>query len=371
MATVYITARNNKNGKSYYVYYMDPYTSKKVHYRTFQKKKDAASEAAKLRRMIDTQDIHQLQKQRKKHRPMTFSEVGALCRKEWEKDVACGEMSSETLKGYTTFLKLTEEVLGDAMVWDLTEDKIKEFRTDVAIQLSPSSSNRRLFIVKVVLKKALKEGAVAMNVAQPLNYLDERTHCRTKYLIPSTLDKLLAACEKSRAKYLTAMVLLGAEHGAARQEILDLSWEDIDFESDTIFFFRKKNGAKRTMSLMSRTKKALLEWREHLAKARRRKKIVAEDDHYVFCHLDGARMTEFKSSWATVRRKTGLVKFHFHDLRHTFATSLLSSGSDMKEVKEYLGHQDIRSTDRYTHLSLQRKQSVKTKLEEYYAGAAD
>ena len=44
--------------------------------------------------------------------------------------------------------------------------------------------------------------------------------------------------------------------------------------------------------------------------------------------------------------------FHFHDLRHTFCSNLLLSGSDLKDVKEMIGHKDLAMTDRYSHLTL-------------------
>ena len=72
---------------------------------------------------------------------------------------------------------------------------------------------------------------------------------------------------------MPAIIYLGAEHGAAKQEILSLKWSDIDFEfkgRGLIKFYRTKNKRKRTEFLMPRTKQALLDWKDHLEHTRDR-----------------------------------------------------------------------------------------------------
>jgi site-specific recombinase XerD len=47
--------------------------------------------------------------------------------------------------------------------------------------------------------------------------------------------------------------------------------------------------------------------------------------------------------------KAGIAGFHFHDIRHTFATRLVQNGVDVYKVKELLGHRTIAMTIRYAH----------------------
>ena len=68
-------------------------------------------------------------------------------------------------------------------------------------------------------------------------------------------------------------------------------------------------------------------------------------------------------------RLADLENLHFHDLRHTFCSNLLLSGADLKEVKEMIGHRDLAMTDRYAHLSLNRKLLRQELLADHYANS--
>ena len=61
----------------------------------------------------------------------------------------------------------------------------------------------------------------------------------------------------------------------------------------------------------------------------------------------------------------------YHDLRHTFCSNLLLAGSDLKDVKEMIGHSDLAMTDRYSHLTMDRKRSRQKKLAEHYYKATE
>lgn len=82
------------------------------------------------------------------------------------------------------------------------------------------------------------------------------------------------------------------------------------------------------------------------------------DSPYVFVDQNGRRFKEVKRSFATACRKAGLKDFHFHDLRHTFASQLVMAGVDLITVKELLGHKSIAMTLRYATLH----QAIRSRL---------
>jgi site-specific recombinase XerD len=71
-----------------------------------------------------------------------------------------------------------------------------------------------------------------------------------------------------------------------------------------------------------------------------------------------------KKNWQKALKKSHILDFHFHDLRHTFASRLVMKGIDLTTVKELLGHKDITMTLRYSHLSKSHVKSAVLALDE-------
>jgi integrase len=352
MATVGIQTRTLQSGKnSYAVWYKNPATGKPHHFKSYRLKKIADQEAAKLRILIDTGTVPDVAA-RKKQGVITLAEVGDLLRQEWRNEVRSGEIQPVTESGYLSHLKMIEERFGSRMFGSITKEEILEYRVALAEATSNVTSNRRFFIFKQIFTKAMDRGLCQKDLLADVKYLSEQDHERDFWLRPEELDRLLEMARGSRVNhYLLLAILLGAEHGASTQEILDLRWEDINFDWNGcgyIHFHRTKNRVDRTHRLdMGRTKQALLDRRRYLA--HRRGISENELDGYVVGYPDGKPMKGFKRSWRTVRQKAGLEEMHFHDLRHTFCTNLNFSGISASQVNAFIGHRTMEMTYRYIH----------------------
>jgi integrase len=117
----------------------------------------------------------------------------------------------------------------------------------------------------------------------------------------TSVQKLVEASKKTKARfYMPALIFLGAEHGASKQEALSLKWDDIDFDYEgvgIINLFRTKNSRERTEFLMPRTRQALLDWKSHLEFMRHRKKTRVRDTQFVFARMDGTQILRFDNAW--------------------------------------------------------------------------
>jgi len=371
MATVIIQKRKRKSRNSYVIHYKDPSTHRTKYYKTFQRQKDAQQAVHHLRALIDTSRIPEIEDSKVKLTPLTFKEVTDLLKEEWKNRLEKSDISQKTHDEYLYRVNVLNRIFGRYLLSELTEDDIRSYQKQTKSEFSAVTSNRALFILKQVFKHGLRVKAIASDPISDISYLSEKEHERNRFLLPAELDNLLEASQKTRAKfYMPALIFLGAEHGASRQEALSLRWKDVNFDYEqrgTIRLFRTKNNKERTEYLMPRTKEALLSWRERQKWMRHRKRIDANGSDLVFRRLNGEPIKRFDKAWRATCEIAGLNDFHFHDLRHTFCSNLLLSGSDLKDVKEIIGHSDLSMTDRYSHLTLSHKQLRQDMLAEHYA----
>jgi len=370
MATVTIQKYTGKSKTSYIVRFKDPATAKTKYYKTFQKKKDAQQSANYLRALIDNGQMNKVEKNRAKREVLTFEKVTESLIGQWRKKLERNKLSPDTYAGYICRANVLNNVFGKKLICEIRSNDITEFQEDELKRNSPASANRYLFNIKQVFKLAIALNVIIEDPTEDIKYLSEKDHERNAFIGPELIDKLVEASQLTRGKfYLPALIYLGAEHGAAKQEALSLTWKDIDFDfkgKGLIRLYRTKNKNERTEYIMPRSRQALLYWRDHLAYMRHRKRLKVKDTKLVFCHLDGTPLKRFDKVWRGICAIAGLDNFHYHDLRHTFCSNLILSGADLKDVKDMIGHSDLAMTDRYSHLTNRHKQMRQDELAKYY-----
>ena len=152
----------------------------------------------------------------------------------------------------------------------------------------------------------------------------------------NSLMKTLDSWPNPRAVLIIKFALYS---GKRRGEILNMKWADVDLQNERIGLPRTKANKKQTIPVNKRCMDILKE----------AVKIRISD--YVFSTRTGLYYHGFSNIWKNVRRRADLEGFRFHDLRHTYASYLASSGKvDIYTLKELLGHSTIEMTQRYAHL---------------------
>ena len=82
------------------------------------------------------------------------------------------------------------------------------------------------------------------------------------------------------------------------------------------------------------------------------KDLNTQGSPYVFPgRIAGEPLKEIKTLWKSVLKEAGLEDVRIHDLRHTHASHLVSSGLSLSVVRKLLGHTQVSTTDRYAHLA--------------------
>ena len=211
--------------------------------------------------------------------------------------------------------------------------------------LEPAARSRKLSAIKSFYKyltvrtKQLQENPVA-----DLEYPKLRKSL-PKYLTISQSSALLQAVSGQNAKRDYAILMIFLNCGIRRSELVGLNISDV--YEDRIRVVGKGN-KERFVYFGSACHKAIEAYMEE------RNKLVLTDNRALFASRNGNRI-----SVTAVHRlvdkallKAGLdtTQFSAHKLRHTAATMMLSGGVDVKTVQEVLGHENLNTTQIYTHI---------------------
>lgn len=232
------------------------------------------------------------------------------------------------------------QVFGGKYLFSITAMMVEEYKTKrIKEKRKPATVNREVACLKCIFNKAIEWGKVHDNPARNVKLLREN-NIRLRFLEKEEIDTLLDAC----SEHLKPVVIVALNTGMRRAEILGLKWKDIDIKRKLIYLLDTKNGEKREVPMNHLVINTLVAVAKH------------PNSPYIFCNNIGEPYYNLRKSFFTALQKCGINNFHFHDLRHTFASHLIMSGIDLKTVQELLGHKSIEMTLRYSHLSPSHKQ---------------
>jgi integrase len=251
---------------------------------------------------------------------------------------------------------------GDALpLTEITAQRIAQYEhkrlTEKSERLGrpvgPASLNRDLSILRGMLRMATEWEYIAK---PPKIRLVKEPQGRLEHLTEDEATRLLTECQRAatypvashRSPHLHAIVTVALNTGLRLGEVLGLTWGRVDFSRGVILLEQTKNGRRREVPM----NRAVDDVLSPLARAHGGR---------VF----GPRSVRRAFESACERAK--LINFHFHDLRHTFASWLVMRGRPLKEVQELLGHQTITMTMRYAHLSPDRLRDAVASLDDFSA----
>lgn len=239
--------------------------------------------------------------------------------------------------------------------------------------------NKYAGALKAMLNWAEERNLISANPIKKLKKLEE-TDSReiTRYLTDDERARLLVALDKREydmkgsrrltrlhadKKYLPDLqnvhfvdsfkpiVLVALNTEIRRKALFSLRWEDIDFNAGTILLRAANAKTKKTLIIPMNdiVFDTLRLWQEQTG---RESGLVFPNPH------TGNPYTNCNSSWEALLREAKIENYRWHDMRHDFASRLVIMGVDLNTVRELLGHSEMKMTQRYAHLSPEKKKAA-------------
>ena len=234
-------------------------------------------------------------------------------------------------------------------------------------KLDSGLSPRTVRLIHTTLNKALKQamrwGLVPRSVTE-LVQAPRWVKKEVRALSPEEVRKLLEAAHGER---LECLFLLAVTTGLREGELLGLRWRDVNLKDEVLSvrqqlsrtrsglsFTSPKRGKSRSVRLTATAVAALKAHRAAQNEERLKAGCLWQHLELVFTSTVGTPVDVGNLTYRSFRpllERAGLPRIRFHDLRHTFATLLLSKGTHPKVVQEMLGHATISQTmDTYSHV---------------------
>ena len=214
----------------------------------------------------------------------------------------------------------------------------------------PATVNRMRSALSALFKYANQQGWVNQNPVRNIPALPENNK-RIRYLSQEELKRLLTAAKASEWNKLYLLILMAICTGARKSEMLNLKWEDINFERREALVRKTKNGEPRVLTLPPPVIKALTPYRGV--------GLIFPSPNKPFQPI------EFKKYWQHILIQANLSyevshekHLRFHDLIHTAASYLVMNGATLYETGEVLGHKCLETTKRYAHLNTDHKRRL-------------
>ena len=171
---------------------------------------------------------------------------------------------------------------------------------------------------------------------------------RDRYLKKDELPRLLVALAAYPKKETADIFRLLLFTGARRGEVMSMRWGDIDLAASTWTkpAASTKQKKKHEVPLSKVVVQLLTEISDRQSNSNRRPL-----PEFVFTGSGSTKhVVQIKRAWASICKSANIVDLHVHDLRHSFASQLVSTGHSLPMIGAMLGHSDPKTTSRYVHM---------------------
>lgn len=261
--------------------------------------------------------------------------------------------SASTLKTYRNeFLQLLQ-ILKNKPVDTLTTDDLRRYLIYCfeKLHLSENTLHSRINAIKFYFEQVLGKEKFFWEIPRP-----KKPFQLPKLLNEEEIENLFKVINNKKHK---AMLFTVYSAGLRVSEIINIKLKDIDSSRMQILIERAKGKKDRYVNLSP----VLLDVLRSYVKSYKPKFYLFESEATGLAYP--ARTIQ--QIFSNAKHKAGIKKdVGIHSLRHSFATHLLEKGTDIRYIKDLLGHFDIRTTERYLHVSKKQLVNITSPLDDLW-----
>jgi integrase len=230
--------------------------------------------------------------------------------------------------------------LGRKKVAAVEPENIERLHALVSRQ-HPTQANRVLAVTAAMFQRAVKWKLRPDNPCKGVER--NREHARRRYLRPDELTRLSAALAKDRNQRAANVFRLLLLTGARRSEVLFATWPQFDLAAGTWTkpAHATKQNREHTIPLSAPARQLLQRMHDQRH----------SDSPWLFPGRNGKKPRQDTGyAWARVLAAAGIHGLRIHDLRHSYASALVNAGFSLPVIARLLGHSQVTTTARYSHL---------------------
>ncbi len=263
--------------------------------------------------------------------------------------------------------KHIKPIFGDKVVKNLKVLDFENFKQSlISKNLAAQTVKHQITLARTIINYAIKH-EIIKGFTNPISNgkvkMPEIDNQRQAFLTKDQAKELLEILKSIDLKTYHLSVLLlftGARFseitGASSQKNktnyeAGLKWSDINFNTNTIYFKKTKNGNARHIFIND----SLLETLKYLESNKKSELVISTNTGKTILRMPAHFLTAVESVIPSNKQKNAQHKITAHSLRHTHASWLAMSGLDILQIKEQLGHKTLEMTLRYSHLVPNRR----------------
>lgn len=256
-----------------------------------------------------------------------------------------------TARDYAGLLRdIIRPALGKIKVVDLRHADVERMHHAI-VERAPYRANRAVAVLSKMLSLAVRWEMRPDNPARGIERAPEEK--RERYLTPAEIARLSEALaahpERTSANVARLLLLTGARKG----ELLTARWQDLDLAggiwTKPSATTKQKTEHRIPLSPPALQLLATMKAEADAENARRERDRLPRIE-WVFPAQNGNHLGDIKHFWAAMCKSSNLQGVRVHDLRHTYASILVSAGLSLPIIGALLGHTQMQTTQRYAHL---------------------